>query len=155
MDICRRDKIEKISSDKLQAQLKIQYENFEDTPNQSRIEFLETLINNYNKELRALRQDIRGWVLDTQIDSLFKDKKVLDEPSFSGPEDYWYLENYEDELIRKAKWHINNGGPMNNNFKYDAFVIGIDRIHDDGSREHLSTLTVGDMWDEPNWERGA
>ena len=49
MDICRRDKIEKISSDKLQAQLKIQYENFEDTPNQSRIEFLETLINNYNK----------------------------------------------------------------------------------------------------------
>ena len=155
MDICRRDKIEKISSDKLQAQLKIQYENFEDTPNKVVIEVNEFIIEKCNKELRALRQDIRGWVLDTQIDSFFNDKKVLDEPSFCGSEDYWYLENYEDELIRRAKWHINNGGPMNNNFKYDAFVIGIDRIHDDGSREHLSTLTVGDMWDEPNWERGA
>ena len=155
MDICRRDKIEKISSDKVQAQLKIQYENFEDTPNKAVIEVNESIIEKCNKELRALRQDIRGWVLDTQIDSFFKNKKALDKPSFSGPEDYWYLENYEDELIRRAKWHINNGGRMNNNFKYDAFVIGIDRIHNDGSREHLSTLTVGDMWDEPNWERGA
>ena len=151
MEICRREKIEKIRSTKLNAQLEIQYANYEETPDESFIEAQEMIINKCNKELRTLSQDITGWWLETKTDQWLKDKKVEGSPAFRSAGLYNTLEDYEDALIKKAEWHINNGGPMNNNHKYDAFIISIDRIHDDRRREALSTLIIGDMWDKPNW----
>ena len=158
MDICRREKIEKHRSTRLMAKLEIQHTKvFEGECLESAltcddlIKEQKNVIRRCTKELKELSQDITGWWIDTKTDQWLKDKKVSGEPAFRSAGLYNTLEDYEDALIKKAEWHIENGGPMNNNHKYDACVISIDRIHDDRSREALSTLTIGDMWDDPNW----
>ena len=113
---------------------------------------LKQYLKSYEDEFAELSQDITDWECECALIGFKNNKIVSTQTVFnkksSGTEtDVWgipHLEDLEDALIYVATGHLENNGPMNNNIKYDSFIITINRLHADPSnrREIISTLEV-------------